>query len=439
MVVAVRRPVRLLVIPMLLATSTAAAQPADDLPPGATGVADEPGEPGPAGEPDPSGEPASATPPGRQPGDELPHGAWPGVSLEDLRGLRECTLDDPLFVVGQPVTCRPPIVETPAHVSFDVAWVTGLAFDGGEINGVHGIAFDGEYWLTRAIGLGVRYQFAGIGAATPMGELPRAARVGQVLGQLHYRAFTDETDRDALVVTLGGGYATRDTRLGGDGPLARLAVSRAIGYMPGETSALTWAWELAAEQAFGDATIRTLTASVRAGFELGIRQPENLDEPDRDPPLRYAIGGEFRGSNQVGLGASLGLPFGERFAWRTTAFWTTGRDEDGLHGLRATWAAVTGPRVLLTSGLFAPYVDVQGGPAAIGGDPGVSLGWLAEAEAGIDIHIGCQTRLDLGGRIQARLDDGFGVRAGFAVLRVEHGPALRKGRGSCPRDVPIAR
>lgn len=376
---------------------------------------------------------ASPPPPPEGQGPELPRGAWPGVGLEELRGLRECTLDDPPMRVGSEITCRPPVIGSPAHLSFELGWATGFALDHGDVRGLHGLTFEGSYWATRALGLGVHGAFAG--EAAP-GQ--RAGLVGEALGTLRLRLFTDEVDRDAVSLTLGAGYALREDRLGASGGIARAALTRDIGYMVGESSALTWAWEVAVEQSLVDAQLRTVTAGVRAGWELGIREPGNVGERDRDPPLRHALGGEFRASSQLGVGASLDLPFVGSSLWRTTVFWTTGHDDRGEHGLLATWAAVTGPRILfLPTGVISPYVDVQGGPAALGRDPTAKPGLLAEAEGGIDIHLGCQTRIDFGGRIQAEVDGGFDIRAGFFVLRVSHGTVLRD-HATCSDSRPVA-
>ncbi|MCX5745236.1 MAG: hypothetical protein NT062_22355 [Proteobacteria bacterium] len=371
-------------------------------------------------------------------GTELPKGAWPGVSLEDVRGMRACTLEDPAPVVGSPITCRPPVLPTSTHLSVDVAWLTGFAFVDGGVRGKHGLAADVEWWATRALAVGVRYELTGIGTSA----MEPSGLAGTGLVTARWRGFTDEVDRDAVSVQLGAGFAMRDRDLGRE-PVARLAIGRDLGYMTGETGGVTWAWELAGEQGLGATKLTSVTAGVRAGFELGIREPRNLAMRDEDPPLRDALAGEFRGSPQVGLGASLDVPVPgiaiERALWRTTLLWTTAHDDDdGEHGLRGTWAALTGPRLLLLPGVFAPYVDVQAGPAAMFApmDPDASLGVLAEAELGLDLHLGCQTTIDFAGRIQTELTDGIDVRAGFFVLRVAHGPALR--RGTCRDDAPLA-
>jgi len=370
---------------------------------------------------------------GRASGDTLPPGAWPGASLDELRAMRECTLDDPPMEVGAPIPCRPPVLPALLHASFDLGWVTGLAADGSDVRGMHGVAADAELWLTRSLALGARFQLAAIDTAMQTGL------AGEALATARFRLFTDETGRSAFSLALGGGYATRDALLGGDGAVARLAIARDTGTLLGERRGLTWAWEIAAERGFGTLPLTTLTAGIRAGIELGIGQPTNLAEPERDAPFRYAIGGELRASTQLGAGASFDLPLARFAQWRTTAFWTTGHDDTGEHGLLATWAAVTGPRVLFTPGDLSPYVDVQAGPAAIGEARGARLGILGEAEAGLDIHLFCETRLDLGGRIQTELDGGVAVRTGFFILRVEHGPALRHHAIDCARDVPLAR
>jgi hypothetical protein len=372
--------------------------------------------------------------PAPAPGSELPLGAWPNVSLEDLRGMRECTLDDPPMRVGEPIACRPPVLASPAHLSFDLAWVTGLTIDDG-VRGLHGIAGDARYWLTRGLGIGARYMFA-----VASGPMPLPNRIGEAFATADLRLFTDEIDRDAFTLSAGYGYATRGELIGGNGAVARVALSREVGYMTGERTGMTWAWEAAFEQGLGDARLRTATLGVRAGFELGIREPLNIGTRDRDPPVRYTIDAEFRASALLGMGASIGFQLGHHLAWRTTALWTTGHDDDGEHGLLATWAALTGPRVVFNPrDDLAGYVDVQAGPAAIGAMPAARFGVLGEAEVGLAIHVFCQTRLDLGARVQTELDDGVELRTGFAILRVEHGTGLRRFRNECIEGRPVAR
>jgi hypothetical protein len=365
-------------------------------------------------------------------GDKLPLGAWPATSLEDLRGMRECTLDDPPMVVGTPIDCRPPVLPSAIHASFSFGWATGLALDGSDARGMHALAGDAEWWLTRSLGLGAHLQLAAIATAMDTGFSAEA------LATARYRLFTDETGRDAFSLSLGGGYATRSMLLGGDGAVARVALARDAGYVFGDRAGMTWAFELAAEQSFGALQLTTLTAGVRAGYELGIRKPHDLAEREHDAPFRYAIGGEIRASTQLGAGASFDVPVANTLQWRTTAFWTTGHDDLGEHGLTATWAAVTGPRLMFASDA-TPYLDVQAGPAAIGEDRAARFGVLGEAEAGLTVLLGCETRFDIGGRIQTELDQGIDVRTGFFILRVEHGPGLRRHIIDCDPGVPIAR
>jgi hypothetical protein len=367
-------------------------------------------------------------------GQELPPGSWPGVSLEELRGLPECTLDDPPARVNHEITCRPPVLPSRAHVSFGIGWSTGLAL-GDTTRGEHKLELDGTYWVTRALGVSGRYALAGVGTA-----MDTAAITHELAGSAELRLFTDEADRDAVTLSLGAGRAYGDAMLANDGTFLRAAIARDTGYITREKTAVTWRWELAYAHGLGDPGMRTITAGIRAGMELGIRAPKNLHERDHDPPIRSALAGEFRGSPTLGMGASLDFALARPLLWRTTAFWHA--DVDGaqkIRGLDATWGAVTGPRILfLPRAIVAPYLDVQAGPAALPDRGGARLGALAEAEAGLTIHMFCQTQVDLGGRIQTEVTDGVDVRTGFFMLRVAHGTALRHASADCEDSPPFA-
>ncbi|MFN0247196.1 MAG: hypothetical protein ACKV2T_09810 [Kofleriaceae bacterium] len=367
-------------------------------------------------------------------GAELPKGSWPGVGLEDLRGLPECTLEDPPPRIGEPVTCRPPVLPSRTHYSITLGWSTGLV-DGDAIRGAHAFVIAADWWLGRSLGIGAHGAITGLGTTMP-GRDGNATLVNEALLVARWRHFTDEVDRDAFTFTLGGGYAWREMGHR-DTPIVRAAISRDVGWMFGESSALVWSWELAAEQDLGDARTRTMMAGVRTGIERGIREPRNLAERDPDPPFRSAIAGDFRGGPQgVGFGAGLDVTFGRRLAWRTTAFWTSHDDGDGDSGMLANWGVETGPRIALATGTLQPYIEVQAGPALFGGD---ELAALAETELGLAIPLFCQSRIDLAVRGQARVDDGFDPTALFGVLRIAHGTALPQTSSACAPDTPFAR
>jgi len=371
-------------------------------------------------------------------GAELPKGSWPGVGLEDLRGLPECTLEDPAPRIGEPITCRPPVLPSRSHYSLALGWNTGLVENGGELRGAHAVVLTADWWLTRSLGLGVHAAIAGLGAPMPMRDSNVAiANEAVIVGR--WRQFTDEVDRDAFTFALGGGFAWREMQLGGDGAIARAAISRDIGWMFGETSALTWSWEVAVEQDLGELGYRTVMAGVRTGIERGIREPRNLAERDPDPPFRSAIAGDFRGGPQgLGVGAGIDVVLARRLSLRTTAFWTSRDDGDGDSGMLANWGVETGPRVLLSTGTLQPYLEAQGGPTLFAG-AAKQFGMLAEAEIGLGVPLFCQSRIDFGFRVQARVDDGFDPTALFGVLRIAHGTALREPSSDCTPDTPFAR
>lgn len=368
-------------------------------------------------------------------GAELPKGAWPGVGLEDLRGLPECSLEDPAPRIGEAITCRPPVLPSRAHYSIALGWSTGLVERDGDLRGTHALVLAAEWWFTRSFALGAHLAVAGFGPTMP--REPGAAIANEGLLVARWRQFTDEVDRDAFTFAIGGGFAWREMQLGGDGAVVRAAISRDVGWMFGESSALVWSWELAVEQDLGELGYRTVMAGIRTGVERGIREPKNLGERDREPPFRSAIAGDFRGGPQgVGFGAGLDLAVGRRWSWRTTVFWTTHDGGDGHSGMRANWGVETGPRIALATGTIQPYIEAQGGPALLGGD---GIGAIADAELGLAIPLLCQSRIDLAARGQARVDDGFEPAAFFGVLRVAHGTALRQSSRDCTSDTPFAR
>jgi hypothetical protein len=367
-------------------------------------------------------------------GAELPKGAWPGVGLEDLRGLPECSLEDPAPRVGEPIACRPPVLPSRSHYSIALGWSTGLVDTRTAIRGTHSLVLAAEWWLTRSLGAGMHASLATLGASMAGGDV--AALSNQALFTLRWRQFTDEVDRDAFTFAVGGGYAWREMPLGGDGAIARAAISRDVGWMFGESSGLVWSWELAVEQDLGALGYRTFTAGIRTGVERGIREPKNLADLDTDPPFRSAVAGDFRGGPQgLGFGAGLDLTFGNRLSWRTTAFWTTRDDGAGQSGMLANWGVEMGPRVALATGTLQPYVEAQSGPALFGGD---DLALLAEAELGLGVPLFCQSRIDFGIRGQARVDEGFEPTAFFGVFRIAHGTAIRHGDSECAPSTPFA-
>ncbi len=319
-----------------------------------------------------------------------------------------------------------------SHYSLALGWSTGLVDTQRAIRGTHALTLVAEWWLARSLGVGV---YGSLGA---LGTEMTSAISNEALATLRWRQFTDEVDRDAFTFSLGVGHAWREMTLGGDGAIARAAITRDVGWMVGESSGLVWSWELAMEQDLGALGYRTFTAGIRTGVERGIRAPKNLAELDTDPPFRSAISGDFRGGPQgLGFGAGLDVTFGAHVGWRTTAFWTSHDDGDGDSGMRANWGVETGPRVAITTDLLQPYVEAQSGPALFAGH---ELALLAEAEIGLGLPLFCQSRIDFGIRGQARVDHGFEPTAIFGVLRIAHGTALRSGSElECAAPAPIAR
>lgn len=383
--------------------------------------------------------PVPAAPPVfRQDGDVLDTGAWPGPGLDELRALPTCTLDDPQQVVGREILCRPPVVPSAVQVGVSASWLLGLGIESPDrdnaLRGAHGVAIDADIWVTRWLALGARAQYLAIKAVpNAAGDAPWGDSLAG-FGQAHARYFLDEVERDALTLTAGAGYSLRNSEFGPSAPVARVAIAREIGSYVDDRTAATLAVEIGYEHSLDAEQRRAVVFGLRGGFERGIIEPRNLGTRAGAPWFRYVAGAEFRASSDLGGAGTLGFAVSQNLHWRNTALFTFGHGDGGLRGnTGATWGLLTGPRAHFGNGDVSIYADVQAGAALIGRAADAELAPLGEVELGIDIAVGCQTRINLGGRAQVQLDDG--LRTGFFIIRVERGPGYAR---DCSKSTPLA-
>jgi hypothetical protein len=372
--------------------------------------------------------------------DPIDADGWPlGLSLEDLRGLPECGPGGLPHTPGAAVTCRPAVVPGPVQWSLGVDWTSGGTFgDVATTGGAHGLGAELDFALSPGISVGARYELLGVGLPTAAGADEVSGISNQLLAVVKRRLWTDEVSRNAWTVGLGGGYALRGDRLGGDAPVVRASLTREVGTYIDDHNALGMQLELAYERSLGDASLEAVLASVRLGFETQIREPSNDGE---------AASGSFRHTTSffviagpwLGLGLGLGVPITEHLSLESDADFLFGytRADDQEHGLDgASWTVEAGPRLTLPWPSFAPlYVQVQGGPSWFSRDPEGELRPVVTGELGLRALV-CGGGIDLAAWVRADAGDGLDVIAGGAVLRFALASESMRGTGTCPRTAP---
>lgn len=384
---------------------------------------------GPAGA-QPVAEPVPAAEPDWSPYDD---DGWPrGVSLEDLRHLRPCGPDEELPGPGEPIPCRPLVLPEPVQWSLGVDWTGGIvAGDAPLTGGAHALGVQLDFGLSNRVQLGARYELMGFG----LHDLdPDALDIGaghRVFGQLRYRLFTDEVDRDAWAFTAGGGYAFQEAIIGGHAPAVRAAIGREVGMYLDDENAVTAALELAYERTFAEVRTEAVLASARLGFEVNIREPDNLGTADTPHSDRYYNGGDIYAGPVTGLGYSLGVPFGRHLELVGTASFMFGHTDLRQQGFAGSqWALQAGPR--LSAGWPGPaplYAQLQAGPVWMGAEPQREIFNAADLEVGAALFAGCGGAVDVGLRFRGEVDGGIDVMTGTMVLRVVLGNARSRAGG----------
>jgi hypothetical protein len=315
--------------------------------------------------PAPGTSPVMPTPlPGATPWSPVDDEGWPrGVSLEDLRGLRPCDLGERLPGPGEPIPCRPMARPEPVQWRWGLDWTVGAVFGRPTTTGAsHALGVEVDVTRARSLALGVRYELGGYGLRGGGDEI-QLARGQRFLGQVRWRAFTDEVDRDAWAVVAGAGYQLAADALGGDGPVARVGLAREIGLYLDDENAGVAALELAYSRGLTADAVEAVTASARFGFELNIVEPRNVHRVDRPWSERAWTGADVYASPfMLGLGVSLGARLSPRVHAVATGNYVFGRAEDsteleGLHGALAVQAGVR-----LGAGWPAPGAAVRPAP-----------------------------------------------------------------------------
>src|SRR5262245_39555206 len=227
---------------------------------------------------------------------------WPeGLSLEDVRAIRECTPSEAVPGPGEPISCRPSVRHGGLQWRFGVDWSTGIVRSDAPVSGgAQGLGVDLDFTFARRFAVGARYELLGIGTPRYDGAI-ELRRTQRIYGQARWRLFTDEVDRDGFALAAGFGRAFQPQMLGGDAAAARVAVSREVGWLVDDRNSFAFALEVAYERSLGDVGLETLLVSARTGLESRIAEPRNLGTPDEDNGRLWSSGALFALPSHVGI------------------------------------------------------------------------------------------------------------------------------------------
>ncbi|HVK85487.1 MAG TPA: hypothetical protein VM513_15315 [Kofleriaceae bacterium] len=360
---------------------------------------------------------------------------WPqGVSLRTLRALRPCEPGETMPGPGEVIPCRPPIHAGSPQVKAGVELVTGLATGAPVLtSGVGGLGVEAELALTRHLSLGGRYELLAFGERTRSDRLA-TMRSQRVMAQARARLFIDEVDREAVALAAGVGWGVQGMELGGDAPVARIALAREVGHFADDDNTFALALEVAATRSFGELEVDTLMISARAGFEANVRAPRNLGTEEAGASRFWSAGEAYLSPWMFGAGYSVGarlLRHVHAIGTVNNAL-TTYRD-DALDGVFNTWGLEGGVRVIGGPGVYA---QAQAGAVWLTGNDGGTVRTIGDAELGLRLG-GCGGGTSFGLRLRADLDDGVDVVAGTFVARFESGGGS-DAPGRCGRSETVA-
>ncbi|MBK9034176.1 MAG: hypothetical protein IPL61_23425 [Myxococcales bacterium] len=360
---------------------------------------------------------------------------WPrGVSLESLRGLRPCRFGEVMPGPGARIPCRPAATPDPVQWRWGIDWTNGVALDSDVTTGAaQALGVELDFTFGHHLALGARYELMGVGLRTTPDDVT-IARAQRFFAQARWRAFTDEVDRDAWALAVGGGYALNAAALGDDAPLARVALAREVGMYLDDENAAVAALEVAYTRRLGRDSVDTVAASLRIGFEFNIKEPGNVDQPDQVWSRRVWTGADvFASPVMFGMGASLGLRLADNLHLVASGNYVFGRAPDTveIEGLHGTVAALGGVRLGPAWPAPAPlYLQVQAGPGLVATDRGLEQHLFADAEFGVGFR-SCGGRVSPGVRLRGQLDDGVRVLTGAFVLSVAWGAGAGDGHRGC--------
>ncbi|HUS31460.1 MAG TPA: hypothetical protein VMZ53_23305 [Kofleriaceae bacterium] len=348
---------------------------------------------------------------------------WPtGVGLDELRELHTCEPGELEPSEGGAIGCRPAFVSEGPRIGMSVGWSSGPAFGSERVaGGTHALGVELDYAITRHLQLSGLYELAGIAPsrmATGDGK-----RSQHFFALARMRLFADEVGRDAWTLGAGAGWALRAASLGDDAPIARVSIARDIGMFLDASNTVGAGIELAYERTLDADALSTVSLSYRMGFELNVREPQNLGRPAPARSTWRTITGDAYLGNALGLGVSLGLRASSVLSLQTSAGFQFGTSEFAKqHGFDdASWSLLSGPRLSLPFDEVAPYVQVQAGPAWFSTVDGPEVRGLAHAELGTRIFAGCGGTIDAGvwlrGDIETR-----DLTSGGLLMRLGTGP-----------------
>ncbi len=421
----------LIVFALLGAARVAAAQPAPVVPvdPYASDPAPDPA----AAVEGPGADTVEPVPP-PPPWDPLDDDGWPrGVSLEQLRHLRRCHLDEQLPGPGEIIPCRPDVIAETPQWAFAADWTTGIVAGKTPITGgAQALGVELGFGLTRSLALGVRYELMGFGQPSSGDDMLVVGVSHRLFANARHRFFTDEADRDAWTLGLGGGWAFQEASLGGGAPILRASFGREVGMYLDDENAVLMGLELAYERNLDDAQLSAVLASARFGFEVNIREPRNLGTVDEPPSTAYTRGVDIYLGPALGLGYSLGVPLADHLEVNATAGFLFGLTDfgkqSGLDG--SQWALQAGARI--TPGWPRPaslYLQAQVGPVWVSHDPSREVALAVDTELGVSPGFTCDGRLDFALRVRTEIEDEAHALWGALVVRVAFGQGrTRSGR-----------
>ena len=376
-----------------------------------------------------------------------------------LRGLPVCPPGAPATAPGQPYTCRPPYHTSGAALSFGMDLSMGVTDVDVPVHGMSvGIGVHGEGWLTRAFGLGLRYEYLTTGDAGRDADGDQVDDDDTTNINLHLlsagprlRLFTDETYREYWGLEAGAGYVIDHDGLSSNGPFLRLAVARELGALSDGGADLRVGLRLSAMQGVGSASgFRAVLLDFMWGFGLGVPEPLDLDEPEHGPGFGYTFGVDIAmatgylgaTSGSFNLGEGFGLVYGLRpFHWleprlRASIDYQARPDADGV----TTIAGTAGLRIDLER--WAPvFLEAMGGYAVTYGTElrPYDDGPVVDIAAGAHFTL-CAFGMDFGLRYRHGLaDDNEELRSLTFFVGLGHvGLTDRERVGSCGGSVPTA-